>query len=154
MTEKKVSGSRSQVSASESFSGSEPKPEPRNPNPALSEPKAEPRTPIRELPDGFRLFWRPTDPDGRRWELWAVNDRSSVYHGRVLLLTPGPSRRRPLITAGCFTGLQRGKNPFVQQQCDWKEQRARSLRGAASLLVLRALKKHLTPPEARGSDPE
>ena len=95
-----------------SFSKAEPKPKTQHPTPVLR--------------------WLPTDPVGRRWELWTGEGRGLEYVGRVLVLG---MKGEETITAGYFT--RRGRLSHGRETPQgWTEKKVHTMRGGARLLVL------------------
>lgn len=100
------------------------------------------------------LLWRPTDPEGRRWELWstaplpgAPAGKRPHYLGRVLV------HHRDKVSLGYFTTTSRGslasRSPTLS---GWSERFAASLPLAAKSLVTEtaALQKKKPRRRSRG----
>lgn len=93
------------------------------------------------------FVWKPTDPEGRRWELWESRSvdsyftkpapRTSVYHGRLLVLYAGNGSRK--VSVGHFTSQAcrsiHGKRPAAT---GWVDRVARTVPGGARALLLAA----------------
>jgi hypothetical protein len=83
------------------------------------------------------LRWKPTDPEGRRWELWDDSQKSPEYLGRVLVL------HRERVSFGCFTAYtprRRGGGNSLEP-CRWRERETNGMARAARKLIRLAQKK-------------
>jgi hypothetical protein len=80
------------------------------------------------------LCWKPTDPEGRRWELWDYGShvRSRRYLGRVMVWFYPPEP--PIFSIGYFTDTYRDRRHRLMP-ARWHESSAATFHAAARLLL-------------------